>query len=149
MKRFLESGLRQPVEDLVLDWKIPVLGVCVGMQMLAASSEEGELPGLNWIAGTVRRFDRPSLALPHMGWNDVRPISSSGLFSGLENDARFYFLHSYFFDCARPEDILAVSEYGDRFSCAVCHGHIYGVQFHPEKSHQWGGKLLRNFALHA
>lgn len=147
MTRFVASGLRGPIEEMVLGQKVPVLGVCVGMQMLAASSEEGELPGLNWISGRVKRLAFPQIALPHMGWNDVKPVASGSLFNGMESEARFYFLHSYYFDCENPSDILAVTEYGGRFSCAVRHSHISGVQFHPEKSHRWGGALLRNFAL--
>jgi len=146
MERLEGSGMRDRLEELVLRRKIPVLGICVGMQMLAGSSEEGAMPGLNWIAGKVRRFPSKSLALPHMGWNDIRPARPGGLFSGLENDARFYFLHSYYFECHDPADSSAAADYGDSFSCAVQRGNIYGVQFHPEKSHHWGSRLLKNFA---
>lgn len=146
MERLEASGMRGSIEELVLRQGVPVLGVCVGMQMLAASSEEGRKPGLGWIGGVVRKFRGPSLALPHMGWNDVRPVPGAQLFAGMENDARFYFLHSYCFECRNPQDVLAVSDYGGGFTCAVQHGGIYGVQFHPEKSHHWGGQLLKNFA---
>ena len=146
MQQFDASGMRGRIEELVLHQRIPVLGVCVGMQMFAASSEEGELAGLGWIGGTVRKFHGASLPLPHMGWNDVKPTRSGGLLEGMENDARFYFLHSYYFECGESADALATTDYGGGFSCAVNHAHIYGVQFHPEKSHHWGVQLLKNFA---
>lgn len=151
MARLESSGMRAALDDIAMDGAIPLLGVCVGMQMMAASSEEGRLPGLGWIPGEVRRLDvgDPSerRALPHMGWNDVEPVSESGLFRGLESGARFYFLHSYFFRCANPEHVLAVTDYGTRFTCAVRCSNLYGVQFHPEKSHRFGVKLLENFAM--
>jgi glutamine amidotransferase len=144
------SGMRGTVDDLVLNQGMPVLGVCVGMQILAGSSEEGKLTGLGWIDGRVRRFDEKTLRqparLPHMGWNDVVPKSGARLFSGLEQDSRFYFLHSYYFDCASNDNVLATSEYGIAFGCAVRSKNIYGVQFHPEKSHDYGVRLLKNFA---
>lgn len=146
MERLEASGMLGSVEELVLRQGVPVLGICVGMQMLAASSEEGSKAGLGWIEGAVRRFRGASLALPHMGWNDVKPSPGTRLFAGMEHDARFYFLHSYCFECGNPEDMLAVSDYGGGFTCAVRRGGIYGVQFHPEKSHHWGGQLLKNFA---
>jgi len=150
MELFDGSGMRETVDDLVLKQGRPVLGVCVGMQILARGSDEGKLSGLGWIDAQVRRFDEKKLPqparLPHMGWNDVVPKHGSGLFAGLEQDARFYFLHSYYFDCASGDDVLATSEYGSAFGCAVHSGNIYGVQFHPEKSHAYGVRLLKNFA---
>jgi glutamine amidotransferase len=144
------SGMREKVDDLVLNKQVPVLGVCVGMQILARSSDEGRLSGLGWIDGRVRRFDEAKLQqpsrLPHMGWNDVVPASGARLFAGLEQDSRFYFLHSYYFDCASNDNVLATAEYGISFGCAVHSGNIYGVQFHPEKSHDYGVRLLKNFA---
>lgn len=146
MERLDSSGMRARIDQLVFEQKTPILGVCVGMQMLATSSEEGKLPGLGWIDGEVRRFDGRTLALPHMGWNDVRPLRSGGLFAGLEQDARFYFLHSYYFECSHAADAFAVADYGGHFSCVVQRENIYGVQFHPEKSHHWGTQLLKNFS---
>jgi glutamine amidotransferase len=144
------SGMRQSLETLVLDEKIPVLGVCVGMQILAESSEEGAAPGLGWIKGRVRSFAgnqaSAALPMPHMGWNDVHPLGTAALFHGLENDARFYFLHSYYFDCQEQSDAAAHAHYGFQFACAVQNGNVFGVQFHPEKSHHWGAALLKNFA---
>ncbi len=143
------SGMRPVLETLVLKDKVPVLGICVGMQILATSSEEGNSPGLGWVPGKVRSFrsdDRSAdLPLPHMGWNDVEPKSGSPVFAGLESNARFYFLHSYFFECDEPSHIAAVASYGVDFSCAVSAGNVYGVQFHPEKSHHFGAQLLKNF----
>ena len=150
MRRLTESGMRERLEELVLRRGVPVLGVCVGMQMLARTSEEGREPGLGWIAGEVRSFRSreacAGLPLPHMGWNDVNQFAQSGMFDKLESGARFYFLHSYFFQCDRAEHILAVTTYGTEFSCAVNAANIYGVQFHPEKSHRAGTRLLQNFA---
>jgi len=114
------------------------------MQILARSSEEGGEAGLGWIDGDVCKID--AARLPHMGWNDVSPAQSGGLFAGLESGARFYFLHSYYFRCDRQEDVLATADYGAPFACAVRRGNVYGVQFHPEKSHRYGTRLLQNFA---
>jgi imidazole glycerol-phosphate synthase subunit HisH len=140
------SGMREALDGKVRGGT-PVLGICVGMQMLGVASDEGRLPGLGWVDGRVRRFAaRSGYPLPHMGWNDVRPTRANGLFTGLERDARFYFLHSYYFECARGEDALAVADYGGEFSCAVNAGTVYGVQFHPEKSHHFGTQVLKNFA---
>jgi len=150
MEQLQGSGMRDTLDEMALRRRVPILGVCVGMQMLAASSDEGVLPGLGWIAGKVRGLgalmaERP-LPLPHMGWNDVRVVSSGGLFDQLDAGARFYFLHSFYFDCERADDAAAVASYGREFACAVHAGNIYGVQFHPEKSHRWGTRLLQNFA---
>jgi glutamine amidotransferase len=150
MELFDASGMRGAVEDMVLRQAVPVLGVCVGMQILAGSSEEGRLSGLGWIDGRVRRFDERTLQqpprLPHMGWNDVAPKGGAKLFGGLERDSRFYFLHSYYLDCASNDNVLATSEYGIAFGSAVHANNIYGVQFHPENSHDYGVRLLKNFA---
>jgi glutamine amidotransferase len=150
MQQLDRSGMRQSVEQLVLQQAMPVLGICVGMQMLAKLSDEGVLPGLGWIDGAVKKIDvskmSPGTNLPHMGWNDVMPNIDGGLFKGMEQDARFYFLHSYYFECRQQSDVLAVTDYGGSFTCAVHHENIYGVQFHPEKSHHFGTQLLKNFA---
>jgi glutamine amidotransferase len=144
------SGLSQTLEKLVRQEKIPVMGICVGMQILATSSEEGCRQGLSWVGGRVKSFaDNPSsanLPKPHMGWNDVVPSGSSPLFKGLEEGARFYFLHSYYFECLNQINVAANTEYGHKFACAVQNDNAYGVQFHPEKSHHWGATLLKNFA---
>lgn len=145
-----QSGMHETLDEVVLSARVPVMGVCVGMQILATSSEEGSLPGLGWIDGHVRRFALDASAgkprLPHMGWNDVRPVPDSSLFLGLQKDARFYFLHSYYFECFSSQNVIAQTEYGVTFSSAVRADNIYGVQFHPEKSHHFGATLLKNFA---
>lgn len=145
-----QSGMWPTLETLVLQDKVPILGICVGMQILASASNEGRLPGLGWVPGKVRSFranaQSASLPLPHMGWNDIQPKPGSPLFAGLESDARFYFLHSYYFECDEESHVAAVASYGFDFSCAVSAGNVYGVQFHPEKSHNFGTKLLKNFA---
>jgi glutamine amidotransferase len=149
MTRLQESGLRDALEEEVVVARKPILGICVGMQLMARSSEEGKLRGLGWIDATVEKLDISFLGsnthLPHMGWNDVSPSESSQLFSGLDAP-RYYFLHSYFMKTARKEDVLATSSYGVSFASAVRTGNVYGTQFHPEKSHQWGIRLLKNFA---
>lgn len=150
MTRLEQSGIRPELDRLVKEHGVPVIGICVGMQMMAESSEEGRLPGLGWIPGKVRRFNVARLKLkthlPHMGWNDVTPTLGEPLFEGLESDARFYFLHSYYFECTAYDDVIAFAEYGDRFCCAVRSKNVYGVQFHPEKSHAFGMRLLKNYA---
>jgi len=150
MQLFEQSGMRQPIEQLVICDKMPVLGICVGMQMLAKSSEEGELPGLGWIEGTVKKFNLSAMPdeirMPHMGWNGVNPLTEGGLFNGPKRDWQFYFLHSFFFQCHDQANVLAVSDYGGNFSSAVQNGNVYGVQFHPEKSHHSGSQILKNFA---
>jgi glutamine amidotransferase len=150
MQLLNQSGMRDTIDRLVLQQKVPIMGICVGMQILAHFSDEGHLPGLGWIKGQVRKFDVSLLPantyLPHMGWNDVKPVIANPLFANLETDARFYFLHSYYFDCDSRQDVLAESVYGKSFSCAVHYNNIYGVQFHPEKSHHFGIQLLKNFS---
>jgi imidazole glycerol-phosphate synthase subunit HisH len=150
MKRLNESGMRGTLEELILRRNKPVLGICVGMQMLAPRSEEGHSAGLGWIDGEVKKFDERTLKqktqLPHMGWNDVSPQREGGLFKNLETGARFYFLHSYYFSAQNPENILAVTDYGGPYASSIFSGNVFGVQFHPEKSHQWGIQLLKNFA---
>ena len=150
MAKLNQSGLREDLDRFALSMKKPVLGICVGMQMLAQSSDEGELPGLGWIPGIVRQFSvegaEAKIRLPHMGWNNFSVNRDTKLLRGLDMEAWFYYLHSYYFVCSESADELASCDYGIKFSCAVKRENIYGVQFHPEKSHDYGAKLLRNFA---
>lgn len=144
------TGLRQVLDEQVQARKIPVLGICVGMQMMARRSEEGIEPGLGWIDAEVKRFaftpDNHRLMLPHMGWNDVEPTRPTALLKGLETGSRFYFLHSYYFAPDKDVDTITTADYGGTFACGVQAGNCYGVQFHPEKSHGWGIQLLKNFS---
>lgn len=149
MEKFNNSGLKGKIVKLVLEDKVPILGICVGAQMLCSSSDEGRLPGLNWIDASVKKFQKKNeklkLQLPHMGWNNVKSVNKSKLFDGLHDDSRFYFLHSYYIECRKINQVIATSEYPNSFVCSVNNKNIYGVQFHPEKSHQFGINLLDNF----
>ena len=149
MTRLNSSGMRETITELVLVKKLPIIGICVGMQMLGDVSEEGELPGLGWIPGKIKLFDSNSLSserrLPHMGWNNISH-NSDNLFGSVDLNNRFYFLHSYYFECENQDDILATTEFGVNFTSAIKKDNIYGVQFHPEKSHVNGVQLLKNFA---
>lgn len=149
MELLNRSGMREALEAMVLGRQVPVLGVCVGMQMLASGSDEGVLPGLNWIPGRVRAFSShpkaAGLPMPHMGWNDLQVRPGAKLFAGIEPPPRFYFLHSYYFDCEDKGHVVATASYGLEFDCVVSKGHIHGVQCHPEKSHHFGARLLKNF----
>lgn len=151
MQRLNYSGMRPTLETMVQGNGIPVVGICVGMQMLAEGSDEGHLPGLNWVPGRVRAFanhpNATNLPMPHMGWNDVQPVPGTPLFAkNFDVAPQFYFLHSYYFDALDKADVAAKAHYGLDFDAVVSRGHIHGVQCHPEKSHHWGAQLLKNFA---
>jgi glutamine amidotransferase len=146
------SGLEMAIRSAVAS-NVPLLGICVGMQLLATSSEEGSLAGLDIVPGRVRRFNLQdvdvyrSLRVPHMGWCSVEPKGPSTLFIGdLSKLNRFYFVHSYYFECTHAYDVAGIARHGIEFTAAVEHGRVYGVQFHPEKSHRFGLALFRNFA---
>lgn len=141
------AGFRQPLLDHVHGGGY-LLGICLGMQLFAHGSEEGSQPGLGLVPGRVRRFrfgaDQAHLKVPHMGWNRVMPCHAHPLSQGLE-DARFYFVHSYHFDCEAEEDVLFRTTYGGDFTSGVQRDRVMGVQFHPEKSHRFGLQLIKNF----
>jgi glutamine amidotransferase len=149
MKRLNELNLIDLLNDKVRVRKTPTLGVCLGMQLLMQKSEEGLLPGLGWIDGeTVRfRFDpqETHLKIPHMGWNTISIKRQGVPFRDMPPDARFYFVHSYHVTCEHEEDVLTTTEYGYEFVSGLQRENIMGAQFHPEKSHKFGMKLLKNF----
>lgn len=150
MRTLKDSGLVELLDEEVRGRGKKILGICVGMQILGDSSDEGTLSGLGWIPGHIRRIDTSTIRgtpkLPHMGWNSVLPQNSSPLFEGVDLQQGFYFLHSYYFDAARPDDIKATVKYGNEFPCSVESSNVYGLQFHPEKSHSNGMTVFRNFA---
>lgn len=150
MKQLIDSGLKDKLDELVLDKKIPVIGICVGMQILAKDSEEGGLPGLGWIDGHVRMIDASDFThkphVPHMGWNSIEAKMDHPLFSGIDKQQGFYFLHSYYFSCNNENNVLCHTQYGKKFASGVYSDNIFGMQFHPEKSHNNGIQLLKNFA---
>ena len=148
MESLERSGMIPALNKRVLEDRVPVLGICLGMQLMAKSSAEGRRPGLGWVDAEVLRF-RPgprALKIPHMGWNRVQPVRGSPLTDGLPDEPRFYFVHSYHARCLRESDVLLTTLYGEPFHSAFASGNVYGVQFHPEKSHKFGMALLGNFA---
>ncbi len=150
MEKLNQSGLRTIIEKKVLEEKVPILGICVGLQMFMQSSEEGVLPGLGWINGKTVRFKTERMEemqkIPNMGWHEINPRKTSKLLEGLE-DSRFYFAHSYHVSPDNSSEELISAHYGYDFTAGIEKDNIIGVQFHPEKSHRFGMKLLSNFAL--
>ncbi len=150
MRLFNKTGLKSIMDDLVINKGKPILGVCVGMQVMGLNSEEGNEPGLGWINGEVKSLAISELKfkpkLPHMGWNSIELSQKTELLKNVNLEKGFYFLHSYYFSCNDPNDILTYTEYGIRFASAINHKNIFGCQFHPEKSHQNGIGIFKNFA---
>ena len=137
------------LNKLVLEERVPILGICLGMQLLSNRSEEGVLEGLNWIESDTISFqfdNEQNLRIPHMGWNTVQIEQDSCLFEGMYEETRFYFVHSYYVKCINVDNVLTTTNYGINFTSSIIRDNIYGVQFHPEKSHKFGMKLLGNFA---
>ncbi|RTY86013.1 imidazole glycerol phosphate synthase subunit HisH [Flavobacterium sp. RSP15] len=145
-----KTGFREVLDSEVMQNKVPIIGICVGMQILAESSEEGKLPGLGYIKGKVKKMDASLLnqkpRLPHLGWNSIEIVRQNVLLQNIDSELGFYFLHSYYFECENQEDILTTTTYGKSFASAINHDNVYGIQFHPEKSHHNGINLLHNFA---
>ncbi len=147
MQNLHESGLIPILNNLVLEKKIPVLGICLGMQLMTSKSEEGNVRGLNWIEADTRKFHlkSPKLKIPHMGWSNVNFKQNEVIAENLYQEARFYFVHSYYVQCAKPENVLGETTYEFPFHSVIRRDNIIGVQFHPEKSHKFGMQLLNNF----
>ena len=148
MEKLDKSGMRDTLNDLILNGGKNILGICVGMQMLTKSSEEGVLPGLGWLDAEVKKFNQNidyKLSIPHMGWNNITPKKENPLLAGFSNSSYFYFLHSYYFEAYDDTNIVSTTKYGNDFVSTINNKNIYGVQFHPEKSHQSGIQLLKNF----
>lgn len=150
MHQLESSGLKDKLNELVLIKKKPILGICVGLQVMGDGSEEGVLSGLGWISGIVKKFDENKInhkpKLPHMGWNTINNIRNHPIFDSLDHDFGFYFVHSYYFECKDDDAILSTTEYGGLFTSSIYKNNIFGMQFHPEKSHGNGVQLLKNFA---
>ncbi|MGE5363046.1 MAG: imidazole glycerol phosphate synthase subunit HisH [Bacteroidota bacterium] len=148
MQLINSGGLLDVLNKKALGEKIPVLGICLGMQLLTESSEEGVLPGLNWINAKTLRFPKnEKLKIPHMGWNFTHIVHHSPLTENFTEEFRFYFVHSYCVHVTDENNSILKTSYGIEFDSAIQKDNIFGVQFHPEKSHKYGMTLLRNFAL--
>jgi len=148
MKNLLDSNLQPILEKRALKDKIPFLGICLGMQLMTKGSEEGVLSGLGWFDAETKRFSSSidyKLKIPNIGWNDIAIKKESEIFKGIDSP-RFYFVHSYYIQSNQTSDILASADYGIEYTCAFSKDNLFGVQFHPEKSHKYGMKLLTNFA---
>ena len=149
MKKLKISNLIDSLNEMVLSNKKPILGICVGMQIMGNLSEEGDEHGLGWISGEVKEFDKNLLKqkpyLPHMGWNTVIPTSENPLFKGINFEQGFYFVHSFYFEATNQENVLSTTDYGITFHSSINSENIFATQFHPEKSHGNGERLLMNF----
>lgn len=149
MVNLAQLGLLPMLNRRVCEERVPILGICLGMQLLTKGSEEGDQPGLGWIdAETVKfKFDgaQSGLKVPHMGWNSVSIQRPGGIFEDMEPEPRFYFVHSYYVRCNDDADVLATTTYGHDFASSIGRGNIVGTQFHPEKSHKFGTRVFQNF----
>jgi glutamine amidotransferase len=149
MDALKRTGLDKLLHKKVISDKTPILGICLGMQLFTKFSEEGNTEGLGWIDAQTKKFTfqeaNKNLKIPHMGWNNIAVQGNNRIFNGIHPDDSFYFVHSYFVQCNRPADILSTTVYGAEFVSSLQNGNITGMQFHPEKSHQPGLKILNNF----
>lgn len=145
MKQIKELGLTEILNRKVLIEKVPVLGICLGMQLMTQGSEEGIISGLAWIDAKACKFISETLKVPHMGWNTISINKESCLFEKDEEEKRFYFVHSYYITCNDMQDIVATTQYVVEFVSSFQKSNIYGVQFHPEKSHKFGMNVLKRF----
>jgi len=148
MQQLQESNLIEVLNDVVINQKKPILGICLGMQLMANFSEEGNVDGLGWIGGRINRFqvqDKLRYKIPHTGWNGIKICKESPMNEGLIDHEEFYFVHAYYFQADKEEDILHKTSYEQEFVSAVQKNNIVGVQYHPEKSHDVGLKLIKNF----
>lgn len=143
-----EHRLFDILNQAVIINKVPILGICLGMQLMTEHSEEGNAEGFGWIKANTKKFifEKSELKIPHMGWNNLLIKDNETLFKGLSEENFFYFVHSYFVSCKIEENVLAETSYGNKFVSAFNKGNIYGCQFHPEKSHDAGLLVLKNFA---
>ena len=150
MRQLLASGFKEILDEMVLINKTPIIGICVGMQILGNKSDEGLLPGLGYIDGDIKKFDTNIFThkphLPHLGWNSISLEQNHRIFDGIDTEKGFYFLHTYYFKCNSSTNTLAKTNYGIEFSSAVINNNVFGMQFHPEKSHSNGVQLFKNFA---
>jgi len=150
MNKLNKSGLKEVLNRKVIEDKTPVLGICIGLHIMASKSEEGNLPGLGWIDGYIKKFDESKLVfkpkLPHMGWNSIQVKTIPELFKGVNQEHGFYFIHSYYIEVKNKEDIMTITNYENDFVSGINRLNIYAVQFHPEKSHSNGIELLKNFS---
>lgn len=149
MSQLKEKGWIEPLTNLVHEKKIPALGICLGMQLMTKNSEEGEMEGLGWVDATTKkfRFEAPvNLKVPHMGWSDVQVSNTSPLFPDMDEENRFYFVHSYYVEVENASDNAVTANYGHDFTAGFHSDNIYGMQFHPEKSHKFGMRFLERFA---
>lgn len=148
MKNIIDRDLKSALDYKALEEKVPILGICLGMQLLTKHSEEGDVDGLGWIDAKTKLFDKQKLnglKIPHMGWNTLLRNGEDTIMTGVAEEDMFYFVHSFFVECEQKENVLCSTEYGIEFHSGISKGNIFGFQFHPEKSHDSGIKLLKNF----
>ena len=148
VKKLKESGVWDVLNQKVLIDKTPILGICLGMQLMAKHSEEGDVEGLGWFDADVIKFrikDKLKYKVPHMGWNSINREKNNTLFNDIPDESMFYFVHSYYVRCNDDSDILSSTKYENKFTSAIQKGNIFGTQFHPEKSHDIGERVLKNF----